>query len=616
MATMRLPSEQTLPGVNEYRGRRFDAAPSTDDRSLNFPVRLVLPEYVRPVRKVWRRGSVLDQGPDGACFAKGVHIRMADGSQRLIEDVRLLDEVVTAEGRTGPVTHLFVRRANRGLVSVGLYGHVPLRCTPEHPILTARGYVAAEDLIPGDEVAITRHLPTADDVIDVAALVDTREMRGILAGEVNTGGVVTRVAPLPSLLARTPSLGRLIGLYAAEGHTTANKTIWTFGSHESETLVPDVVALCKAAFDAEARVQHRPNGAVNVVLYGKTWMRLFETLVPGTTKHGDKRLSGHVTHGSREYLTALLDGWVAGDGYTRADRKGRVNGVSVSRNLALDMHAIATSLGYRPALRMSAPHMNRHAATRQTRYDVEWTHSEGGQRSARLTDAAHWRKVTTVTAEAYDGWVYNLEVEGDHSYVADGVGVHNCVGHGWAAELAGDPVRVNLGAASVKYPAGDRPDPFNVHGAAHWIYRAAQHLDEWEGVDYSGTSVLAGAKVCQSLGLMDGYRWARTKNDVRDTLITVGPVVIAIPWLTGMFEPVDGELLITGEEVGWHCVLVNGYDPALSLNGGPRREMARVLNSWGTSWGEYGSTWTDFGALWNLIEGAAGDVCVPVGRRA
>lgn len=190
-----------------------------------------------------------------------------------------------------------------------------------------------------------------------------------------------------------------------------------------------------------------------------------------------------------------------------------------------------------------------------------------------------------------------------------------CVGHGWASELAGTPVRVK-DWRNVRWPQPEEA-PRNVHEAAFWIYHQAQRIDVWPGEDYSGTSVLAGAKVCQSLGLMDGYRWAFDKVDMRDTLIEHGPVVIAIPWLTGMFDfTPDGEVTVEGREAGWHCVLVNGYDPALRLGRNPAREMVRIQNSWGTGWARYGSAWVDFAALWALIEGADGDVCVPVGRRS
>lgn len=591
--------------ITQHRGRTFDVQPTADPRSEAWPVQTLLaavaPSRV-PRRRIWKRGPVLDQGAEGACFPAGTMVRLANGAQRRIEDLRLLDQVVTAEGGTGSVTETMVRRAD-SLVTLRIEGSLPLRCTPEHPILTDRGYVAAGHLTPGDRVAATRYLPTSEDLIDVGALVDTRDLRGTVSGVVNTGGVLTTIAPLPALLARTPAMGRLIGLYAAEGHTTANKVVWTYGGHETDTLVTDTVALVKAAFDAEARVQHRPNGAVNVVLYGKTWRRLFEALAPGTSKHGDKHLSEHVTHGPVEYLTALLDGWIDGDGH---QRRNETDGVTVSRRLALDMHAIANGLGRRPCVRQSTPASNRHAATRQTRYDVRWS-SALGNRSALMTDGATWRPVTAVVNEAYDGWVYNIEVEGDHSYVADGIGVHNCVGHGVAGELASSPHRVKF----TGLPDGV---PTDAQAFAFWCYRKAQTLDQWPGEDYSGTSVNAGMIVARDLGLIESWRWAKTWTDLRDSLINLGPVVLAIPWHDGMYEAKRAHLKVTGEQVGWHCILANGYDPSHRLPGKPDpTERVRLLNSWGLGYGVRGHAWIDRSDLEGLMAQGA-EMVVPLGR--
>lgn len=35
-------------------------------------------------------------------------------------------------------------------------------------------------------------------------------------------------------------------------------------------------------------------------------------------------------------------------------------------------------------------------------------------------------QITSIEEDTYEGWVYDMEVEDDHSYVADGVAVHNC----------------------------------------------------------------------------------------------------------------------------------------------------------------------------------------------
>src|SRR2546428_1926940 len=160
--------------------RVFNWRPKFDARSLDYPIRGVVADNVRR-NKLWKIGPILDQGREGSCFPPTTLIRKADGSQCRIDELKLLDQVVTAEGRVRTVEQLMVREANRGLVRVNIAGHIPLLCTPEHPILTNRGYIAAENLSANeDEVSITKHNLdfVYSDYIDIGALVDTRGMRG------------------------------------------------------------------------------------------------------------------------------------------------------------------------------------------------------------------------------------------------------------------------------------------------------------------------------------------------------------------------------------------------------------------------------------------------------
>jgi intein/homing endonuclease len=41
-------------------------------------------------------------------------------------------------------------------------------------------------------------------------------------------------------------------------------------------------------------------------------------------------------------------------------------------------------------------------------------------------EAYLWRKVREIGHQQFSGHIYNLSVEGDESYIAEGIGVHNC----------------------------------------------------------------------------------------------------------------------------------------------------------------------------------------------
>ena len=125
----------------------------------------------------------------------------------------------------------------------------------------------------------------------------------------------------------------------------------------------------------------------------------------------------------------MWDGWIVGGGHPQPDRH-RTIAVTASHGLAMDMYAIGQALGLRPAielLRRGKP--GSAAASRRESWRI--TVSAGDLSNRSRQDASHvWRKVVGLEHEDWAGFVYNIEVEGDHSYVAEGVGVHNCVGFG------------------------------------------------------------------------------------------------------------------------------------------------------------------------------------------
>lgn len=179
-----------------------------------------------------------------------------------------------------------------------------------------------------------------------------------------------------------------------------------------------------------------------------------------------------------------------------------------------------------------------------------------------------------------------------------------CVGFGWTAEALAAPVPVRLHWMKTDIPR----DPTQF---ARLVYRTAQHNDEWEGEDYEGTSVLAGAKAMKNFGLLREYRWAFNIEQVADAVLQSGPVVIGVPWYNGMYDAPNGILTPSGPLVGGHCLLVVGYRLADPELGG---EDGFVLqNSWGTSWGKNGLAKIKKSDLAALLKDD-GEACVPVVR--
>lgn len=175
-----------------------------------------------------------------------------------------------------------------------------------------------------------------------------------------------------------------------------------------------------------------------------------------------------------------------------------------------------------------------------------------------------------------------------------------CVGFGVVNEAMASP---NRQLRSYRSTDADR--------VSHEVYNAAKTIDEWEGVDYEGTSVRAGMLVGRQQGWWEGFRWAMNMAELRAAL-EEGPVVLGIDWTEDAYDAPKGVLKFTGEVVGGHCILATGYKPYHPAFRGP---AYRLRNSWGKDWGVNGSAYCSALELQAVLFTAGGEAAVPVGRK-
>lgn len=171
------------------------------------------------------------------------------------------------------------------------------------------------------------------------------------------------------------------------------------------------------------------------------------------------------------------------------------------------------------------------------------------------------------------------------STVLDQGSTSQCVAYSWSAFLEASPLRTRQ------------------HLSMEDLYMAARRVDEWEGEDYDGTSVRAGAKILQTEGHLAQYLWATRVDEVANWILAAhgGPVVMGTDWYDGMFHPDSkGLVRLTGSVVGGHAWLVYGFNADTG--------MFHAQNSWGMHWGKKGRFRIRMEDLETLIQ-AQGEAC-------
>jgi hypothetical protein len=165
-----------------------------------------------------------------------------------------------------------------------------------------------------------------------------------------------------------------------------------------------------------------------------------------------------------------------------------------------------------------------------------------------------------------------------------------CVGFAWSHELAAVPRKISV-----------------TNDTARQVYHRAQQLDEWEGENYEGTSVLGGAKAIQEQGHITEYRWAFGLQEALLALSYAGPVVFGLNWYRGMMDTNnDGYIHPEGQIMGGHAIV------GIAVHTATNRIV--LQNSWGGNWGNKGRCYLSWEHLDVLLR-QEGECCVPVGRK-
>lgn len=191
-----------------------------------------------------------------------------------------------------------------------------------------------------------------------------------------------------------------------------------------------------------------------------------------------------------------------------------------------------------------------------------------------------------------------------------------CVGHGVVNEAMASPVRVPFPRST--FIAVDGQFMREADYVAQQVYRRAQQIDEWEGEQYDGTSVLAGMKVGRERGWWRSFGWAFNLSELRAGLES-GPVIVGVEWREAMYEAPDGVVTVDGPVAGGHCLVITGYTRHHRIIGGP---AYRWRNSWGGAtspgggYGLNGSAYIAAADLDRVLFQAGGEAAVPVERAA
>lgn len=344
------------------------------------------------------------------CFPKGTMIASTRGLIP-IEAIQVGDEVLTHEHRFRRVLRTGSKMAET--VEVTGQGHYGFVTTANHPFL-ARQKMGQSTRVNGRAVRKT-WITDADWV--AAGHMEGKHWACVSRWPEMAMPPITVIGneTVPSLPAR--DLMMIAGAYLGDGWIRSNERRGAvmFG------LNPRKLDALRPAFDAYGKWHSsQEQTTVRATICSRPLARwLAENFGTGAA---NKRVPmWALGHPERE---ALLQGYLLTDG-------GKVQfghrATTISPDLALTMRMLAVSCGYSSSVGFSERPATHKIEGRTVNQSDTYTVTFGTSARSSFEDGGfRWQRVRSVQPTGRVERVYDLEVEEDHSYVADGICVHNC----------------------------------------------------------------------------------------------------------------------------------------------------------------------------------------------
>lgn len=246
--------------------------------------------------------------------------------------------------------------------------------------------------------------------------------------------------PLPAKIDITGDFLRLVGYYLAEGYTRTGPCQGTlgfvFGAKET-VYIKDTIGLMKKAFGIDpSNLQDLPN-AVNILFYSARLARFFA----GNFGKGaqEKHVPQWMMQLPPKKQEGLLCGLYRGDGYIDTKRQ-RVKFVTISKQLVYQLRLMLLRQKIISNFSIGKAYgMHKESYLVYVQDDkslkkligiigsnIEIQPRRLNTHKSWFDDNFYYTTIRAIKPREYKGMVYNLDVEGAHSYVSNALTLHNC----------------------------------------------------------------------------------------------------------------------------------------------------------------------------------------------
>ena len=395
------------------------------------------------------KNAYIERQTTGDCQNGSDLVLMSDGSSKQIKDIKIGEYVISAFGKKRKVINTFKKPYHKKMVELTLSNHTKIASTPDHKYIIDNISMQTKAiglLEVGDSVFMPQIDYEKYQIFDMADFYDgeiidkNTDYKKLRLEPVESGYIRAKGGrcPIKRIVKLDEKLCWLLGLYAAEGgidgvNGKTERITFNLGGHEA-IIAEQVRVYMKEIFDVDAHIYQVPSKPT--VIYARInsvfIANLFKKLISGNTY--TKSLGKELFVTNKKNKLALLKGWIDGDGH---QGKNNTTATSVSKNLVLSFARIANDVN----LNFSVLKRDMsHDENRQDAYTLSLTAA-----SSRSIACQKTQYVTSISlkntigcmlkildikiVDPEENFVYCIEVEKDHNFICNGIGINNCVSH-------------------------------------------------------------------------------------------------------------------------------------------------------------------------------------------
>lgn len=256
-----------------------------------------------------------------------------------MDQFNLGDMIRTHNGNIAPISAISRQIKNAYCITLKGMGQLPLEATADHQFLTENGWCKLDKMETGQCLLFPVATVNSDFDSWLFRLPDAIRPQG--GGTQETG---------PDKIKPSYSLGRILGLYLAEGiikkqYKSKIPSAVTFAVHENEVERTEKwLSEIDFLFASQTTLAQKKSKTVTVTAYGKSFATFVLKLCG---ELDDKRLPENWRSCGNDFIKGLIHGYLSGDGCSsKREYDRRISAPSIRPAITIGMRDALASIGY------------------------------------------------------------------------------------------------------------------------------------------------------------------------------------------------------------------------------------------------------------------------------